>query len=234
MIEKNWQTPVRPSDHAESSLVQAVLDGTFPVGSTLPGERQLALLLGVTRPTLRETLRRLERDGWFTVNQGKATVVNDFWHEGRLSVLDTLVRYPAHLPPNFVSSLLQVRADLAPTYLRQAVENDSDRILTLCREGQTLPDEAGAFALFDWRLHHTATLIATNPIYTLIINGFADLYRELAPLYFAADGARRRSLLFYAALGELAEQRAVNDVEAVVRKMMVESIALWPGRRNAT
>lgn len=50
---------IRPSEHAESALVTAILDGEFPPGSALPGERVLAGQLGVTRPTLREAIQRL-------------------------------------------------------------------------------------------------------------------------------------------------------------------------------
>ncbi len=94
----NWTAPQRPNNYAESSLISAILDGDFPPGSTLPGERTLAVELGVTRPTLREAIQRLTRDGWLTVQHGKATQVNDIWHDGGLNVLSALVNYPDHLP----------------------------------------------------------------------------------------------------------------------------------------
>jgi GntR family transcriptional regulator, negative regulator for fad regulon and positive regulator of fabA len=56
----------------------------------------------VTRPTLRETLQRLERDGWVEIHQGKPTRVRDYWKEGSLGVLNTLARHPDHLPDNFI------------------------------------------------------------------------------------------------------------------------------------
>ena len=63
VIMNNWSAPQKPSAYAEHSLTAAILDGTFPPGSTLPGERVLAVDLGVTRPTLRERIHRygLER-----------------------------------------------------------------------------------------------------------------------------------------------------------------------------
>mgnify|MGYP000255308314 CR=1 FL=1 len=59
----NWPAPVKPAELTYSRLIDAVLDGTFPANSTLPGERQLAELLGVTRSTLREALQRLAGKG---------------------------------------------------------------------------------------------------------------------------------------------------------------------------
>ncbi len=48
----NWDTPPKPAELAESRLIEAILKGQFPIGSTLPAERDLAFRLGVTRPYL--------------------------------------------------------------------------------------------------------------------------------------------------------------------------------------
>ncbi|MGD8972137.1 MAG: GntR family transcriptional regulator, partial [Desulfobacterales bacterium] len=49
---------LRPTQHVEKILVSSILDGTYPTGTALPNERALAAQIGVTRPTLRETLQR--------------------------------------------------------------------------------------------------------------------------------------------------------------------------------
>ena len=48
----DWVAPKRPAAYAEQALVTAILEGTYPPGSTLPGERDLAAQLGVTRYSL--------------------------------------------------------------------------------------------------------------------------------------------------------------------------------------
>jgi GntR family negative regulator for fad regulon and positive regulator of fabA len=83
----DWTRPSRPAELAEQQLTRGILEGEFPIGSSLPAERELAARLGVTRPTLRETLQRLARDGWITIKQGKPTQIKDFWWEGNLNVL---------------------------------------------------------------------------------------------------------------------------------------------------
>ena len=47
---------LRSSDQVEDLLVRSILDGSYPPGASLPGERELAAKLGVSRPTLREAL----------------------------------------------------------------------------------------------------------------------------------------------------------------------------------
>ncbi len=228
-----WNAPKRPLDHTEETLIKAILDGIFAIGSKLPGERKLAEMLGVTRPTLREALRRLERDGWFTVQHGKATQVNDYWKDGRMNVLAMVVQHADDLPKNFVGNLLQVRADMVPSYTQAAFKYHPARMVALFDEAEGLPDTGEAFAEFDWQMHRALTIASENPIYTLIMNGFSGFYEQMARLYFASDAARQRSRLFYATMLDIAQRQAVDEVETAVRTMMQDSIALWPGRELA-
>src|SRR3990170_7275190 len=85
-----WDPPLRPAELAETRLIAAILDGQFPINSTLPPERDLSTQLGVTRPTLREALQRLARDGWLEIRHGRPTRVRDYWHEGSLGVLGAM------------------------------------------------------------------------------------------------------------------------------------------------
>lgn len=223
----NWSPPQRPNTLAEQRLLSEILDGTYPPGSTLPGERALAARLGVTRPTLREAIQRLSRDGWLTVQQGKSTIVNDYWHEGGLNVLSALVEHGKFLPSGFVTNLLEVRLQLAPAYARAAVENKPGKIAQFLHGRYSLPDEAGSFADFDWRLHRQLTYSSGNPIYTLILNGFGDFYEKLARIYFVPAEARTRSFDFYSALAQAAKEADAAAAEMITRNTMLESIEHW-------
>ncbi len=224
-----WLAPARPRAHAESVLLASILDGTFPSGTTLPGERTLAAQLGVTRPTLREALQRLARDGWLTVAHGKPTLVNNYWEEGGLNVLGKLVEHPAYLPPNFVDQLLEVRLHLAPAYTRAAVARAAPEVATFLGQAEALADPAD-FARFDWQLHHLLTVRSGNPIYTLILNGFRGFYEEIARRYFATAEARQLSRRFYADLRVAAQATDADAAETLSRAVMAESIVTWAGR----
>lgn len=223
----HWAAPQRPAAYAEQALVTAILDGTYPPGSFLPGERDLAAQLGVTRPTLRETLQRLACDGWLTIQQGKPTRVNDFWREGGLNVLSAMVRYSQQLPASFVPNLLEVRLVLAPAYARAAVARSAATVVRFLQSYLSLDDEPKAFAAFDWHLHRTLAIASGNPIYTLILNGFAGFYEEMACRYFARPEARASSRAFYAALLEAARRGDGEEAEQITRSVMRESMELW-------
>jgi len=223
----NWSAPKRPIDHVEEALISAILNGDFPPGSVLPAERELAVRLGVTRPTLREVLRRLERDGWITIQQGKPTLVNAFWWEGGLNVISGIVRYSRTLPEDFVTNLLQVRLDLAPSYTRQAVIHDAPGVASLLAEAAGLPETPQAFAAYDWQVQRSLTIASRNPVYALILNGFAGFYENLARHYFAPAEARQISRTYYADLLEAAKAGDAPRAEAVTSTVMARSITLW-------
>ncbi|MFN2134837.1 MAG: fatty acid metabolism transcriptional regulator FadR [Candidatus Promineifilaceae bacterium] len=228
-----WSAPPRPNTYAEKMLISAILDGSFSPGDTLPGERTLAHELGITRPTLREAIQRLARDGWLTVRQGKPTVVNDFWREGGLNVLNTLVHHGGELPPGFVTHLLEVRLQLAPAYTKEAIAREPAAVATFTAGHVSLGDDAPSFARFDWDLHHLLTVSSGNPIYTLILNGFNEFYEELARIYFVPPAARTRSRHFYAALFDAANAQDSQRGEAICRETMADSIVVWHQARSA-
>ena len=223
----NWELPSRPAELVENRLINAIVDGDFPINTNLPPERELAQRLGVTRPTLREALQRLARDGWIEIHHGKSTRVRDYWHEGNLAVLGTIVRYQDHLPPDFVPNLLQVRELLAPAYARLAVKRSAKNVVKFLERYQDLIDAPDAFARADWELHQYLTIESGNPIFTLILNGFKDLYPPMGGLYFAPPKARARSRRFYADLRDAAQARDPDRAEEITREVMRDSITLW-------
>lgn len=226
-IRENWRRIRKPAQIAEIRLIEAILDRTFPINSNLPGERELAESLGVTRPTLRETLQRLERDGWVEIHQGKPTRVRDYWREGKLGVLNTIAANPEHLPDKFVDNLLAVRLAMAPAYTALAVENQPEAIIQLMETRHTLGDDPQEFAYFDWQVHHDLTILSENPVFVMILNGFKDLYRHLAPIYFSINAARQHSMHFYQDLSQASARRDPNQARILTDMVMRESMIFW-------
>lgn len=226
--------PLRPASHAEAALVSGILAGTYPPGSDLPAERQLAVDLGVTRPTLREALQRLSRDGWVAIQHGKPTRVVDVLSEGGLNVLEGLVRHGDSLPEGFVERLLEVRLAMAPAYARSAVELAGASVAGALERAAALPDEPAAFAAFDWEIHRALTGASGNYVWRLILNGFGGFYEEMARVYFGSAEAREASRRYYAALLEAARRRDAEGAEAVTREVMRRSLALWRDAEGAS
>lgn len=222
-----WTSPPKPAELTEGRLIDAILSNLFPPGSLLPAERELAQQLGVTRPTLREALQRLARDGWIDIRQGKPTRVRNYWQEGSLGVLGALAQHQEHLPENFIPNLLAVRQVIAPAYARLAIEKDSEAIVRLLEKSNWLIDNPTEFAAYDWEVHHGLSIASGNPIYTLILNGFRELYQPMACQYFELEHARRCSQDFYKKLLNAAWMHEPAAAEEYTRQAMEQSQELW-------
>ncbi len=67
----------RLSDTVAYQLEQRILEGALKAGDRLPAERELALELGVSRPSLREALQKMISKGLLYSRQGGGTFVAD-------------------------------------------------------------------------------------------------------------------------------------------------------------
>lgn len=75
MIRTNEQPARRTYQVIAAEIAERIVAGTFGVGERLPAERDLARLLGVSRPSIREATIALELAGLVEVRAGSGTYV---------------------------------------------------------------------------------------------------------------------------------------------------------------
>ncbi|MSP60092.1 MAG: FadR family transcriptional regulator [Myxococcales bacterium] len=105
-------------------LLADIVGGKYPAGARLPAERDLARLLGASRPTLREALGRLGEWGLIEARRGSGVVVRD-QREWSLEVLPAWLRHgaPARSPDALARMVLDLLA------LRRALFVDLLRVI---------------------------------------------------------------------------------------------------------
>lgn len=217
----------RSTDLVEKKLIRAMLEGEFACGRTLPPERELAARLGVARPTLREAMVRLGRDGWLTIRKGQPALVNDFWREGNMNTLADIARNREHFTRDFTVHLLEIRAALAPAFIREAVRKSPARVVAVLADIADLEDSPAAYAGFDWQLQKKLAGLSGNPVYLLLLNSFDAVYIDMAGLYFSRRENRRSSAKFYRKLLEASMASDFMEAGRIAGEAMEESVALW-------
>ena len=68
---QNWKL----ADHVYEQVLERIMTGEFPQGSRLPPEEELSRTLGVSRPVLRQALRRLREDEIIQSRKGSGSYV---------------------------------------------------------------------------------------------------------------------------------------------------------------
>src|SRR6201988_4123870 len=102
-----------PEDVFEQ-IVAEVLSGEMQPGETLPSERRLAEVLGVSRPAVREALKRVAAAGLVEVRHGDATTVRDFRRHAGLDLLPLLLLRDGEFDLAVVRSVLETRLHNGP------------------------------------------------------------------------------------------------------------------------
>lgn len=216
-----------PAGFAEEYIVESIWSGRFPPGTILPAERELSELIGVTRTTLREVLQRLARDGWLTIQHGKPTKVNNFWETCGLNILETLARLDEEGIPELVDNLLAARTYVIAVFIRQAIKTSPEKVVNLLQDYKNVPDEGKEFANYDYQITHDLALVAGNPVFVLMMNGFKGLYSRIGGFYFSFDKSREIARNYYEELIKLAENQDPESVAALVRQYGIDSGKVW-------
>lgn len=103
-------------------IVGDVVSGELAPGEALPSERRLAEVLGVSRPTVREALKRVAAAGLVEIRQGDTTTVRDFRRHAGLDLLPQLLLRAGGLDLSVARSILEARLHNGPKIAALAAE----------------------------------------------------------------------------------------------------------------
>jgi len=112
-------------------IVAEVLSGDMAPGAALPSERRLAEVLGVSRPAVREAIKRLTEAGLVEVRQGDATTVRDFRRHAGLDLLPRLLIRAGEVDVSVVRSILETRMHNGPKIAELAAQRRSPDLADL-------------------------------------------------------------------------------------------------------
>ncbi|MEO9326313.1 FadR/GntR family transcriptional regulator [Gordonia aurantiaca] len=165
-------------------IVEGVLSGDLPAGQALPSERELARMLGVSRPTVREALTRVAAAGLVTIRQGDGARVRDIATSGGLDLLPRLLIRNGSLVPGVARSVVEARAAVGPKVAGMAAQRISDdglaRLTVIVDDLAAEPDPIGQqfVALEFW----SAVIDAADSIaFRLMFNSLRAAYEPALP-----------------------------------------------------
>src|ERR1700739_3938197 len=194
-----------------------VLSGEMQPGEALPSERRLAEVFGVSRPAVREALKRLSAASLVEVRQGGVTNVRDFRRHAGLDLLPRLLFQDGELDLAVFRSVLEARLRIGPKVTELAAERHGPEVAELLEgsvrilEAEEDPVEWQRDTLAFWdhvvdgagsivfRLMYNAFRAAYEPALDALATAMTaevrrpDAYRKLAEAICAGDptGARK-------------------------------------------
>lgn len=186
-------------------IIGDVLSGEMRPGEALPSERRLAEVLGVSRPAIREALKRLAAAGLIEVRQGDATTVRDFRRTAGLDLLPRLLIRDGELDRAVVRSILETRLHNGPKVAELAAQRRGPElpaelnavILALAEESDSLAAQRLALDFWD-RIVDGADSIA----FRLMFNTLRATYEPVLPALATVMAAEVGRVDAYRAVAE--------------------------------
>lgn len=186
-------------------VMSDVLSGEMQPGETLPSERRLAEVLGVSRPAIREALKRLAAAGLVEVRQGGSTTVRDFRRTAGLDLLPQLLMRGGELDLAVVRSILETRLHNGPKVAELAARRhgpDTREALEAAVRAlseETDPVAAQGYALDFWDLIVDG---ADSIAFRLMFNTLRATYEPALPALAAVMTGEVGQVYAYGALAE--------------------------------
>jgi len=202
------------------SLIES---GSLRPGDRLPAERNLAVEIGVSRPTVRAGLRALAAMGVVQSRHGSGTYIPD----GPPTLGSEPLRFLAALHGLTREEMFEARRILEVGTAGLAAERaTAEQIATIAEEVADLfasMEDPQAFLVHDVKFHQAVAIASSNPIVTALAGMVAELYyahrRETASL--ATDRNLRDAAEMHRRIYQAIR---VRDPEAA-RQSMAEHLA---------
>ena len=204
-------TPVRRSSAAAEamrSIQDMIVDGRLRPGQRLPAERELSELLGISRPTLRETIRSLVSLNILESRHGSGTYV---------AALDTAallepLQFVMALSGRTVEELFEARLVLEPALAALAASRADAAQVAAMRAALAGPDRVAA----DVALHRLVAAAAGNALLAAMLQTLSSAGRASRALTAARPGVLRRTAAEHTAIVDAIDRR---DPEAAREAM---------------
>ncbi len=163
-------------------------------GDTLPSERTLVQLLGVSRSSVREAVHTLELMGLLEVRQGVGTLVRDPADGSPIEPVASALQEKRH----YIGELLEVRKMIEPAVARIAarhitpdqivkMENIIQRHEEKLQRNHTAVEEDTSF-------HYAIAAAADNTVVLKLVDVLMDLLRETREKTLQVEGRSAKSL----------------------------------------
>ncbi len=223
---EKYKKYVKPTQFAEFEIIKAIVTKKWAIGQKLAPERELAETLGITRPTLREALQRLSRDGWITIRHGKPTIVNDYKNNGGLGILNSLVHFNDLASSKLIKDWLEFRVIVFPTLAYKAILLKPHEVTNMLNKAPALNATKQEFAVYDWDLQMVMINNCDNSIARMLYNDLSELYHKHCLKYFDNELTKTTSFKYYKDL-KYAITNSKENITAIIKNAMQEGSTLW-------
>jgi GntR family transcriptional repressor for pyruvate dehydrogenase complex len=215
-----------------SALRDAIIEGRLIVDQRLPSEQELAEQFGVSRPTVREALKRLAAQNLIRTQRGATggAFVNRLSFQEAYSQQITTSTLLLSMNEIDFETACEARYALESACVPLAAQRRSaDHLATMRaeihRQSQPgLSDEG--FCASDVAFHRALVDGACNPVLSYQLAGAVEAMQPLMNMITFSARSREKIIAFHKGIADALEQHNANDAEIAISQLSAYTIDL--------
>jgi GntR family transcriptional regulator, transcriptional repressor for pyruvate dehydrogenase complex len=216
----------RVHEEVAKQIERLILRDLSP-GDKLPAERELAEMLGVSRSSIRDAIRRLELMGLVQPRQGAGTVVQEISPEALVTPLSNVIANKRQM----VGELLDFRKMLEPHLAARAAKHASAgeiaEMEAILRRQDRKVRQGEAAIEEDSEFHYSIAMASGNSVVLKVLDVVMDMLRETRARSLQIGGRPQKSFAGHrkilaaikrgdAEAAESAMRQHIEDVQKMV------------------
>jgi GntR family transcriptional regulator, transcriptional repressor for pyruvate dehydrogenase complex len=210
----------RSSAAADASrlIKEVILSGKLHPGERLPPERELAEMLGVSRPTVRESIRALVAMNILESRHGAGTFVASLETGQLLEPLQFVLSRAERVLGDLFETRLVLEPPIAALAATRASEKEAAAILSCARGAERIGDSPRQLLELDVRLHALIAKASHNLLLAGLHESISALAVESRNLTVELPGVVRRSVHDHEAIAQAISERDPDRAREAMRR----------------
>jgi GntR family transcriptional regulator, transcriptional repressor for pyruvate dehydrogenase complex len=210
--------PRRVTEEIIEQVLDLIREGKIQEGEKLPPERDLAKTLGVSRPSLREALKRLEYNGVFRTVQGSGTYLEELAGPSVRDPLKEIIKGDTSAVIDLTEFRGVIESWAAGVAATKADETQIKQLRKIVRSMNDSAEQNKPFHELDASFHLLIAKASNNLVYFHVAQAIYQLFFEMSRLY--------SEKVFDPAEAKLRVKRHADILEAIEKRDSVKASKL--------
>ena len=208
----------RYSDQIAHLIQRRILTQDLEMGARLPGERQLAEELRVSRSVVREALRMLDASGYVSIKKGPSggIFVSQVYHKPISDSLKSLTAHGHITVDHLFDVRLQIEPFMAMEAARHATREDIQRLQGLMADAALCLDDAATLKDKNIIFHILLAEASGNPVLSMFMKSIAEILNDVA-YKFLDLSCERDFFRSHKTILKLVSERKAREIVKAVR-----------------
>lgn len=183
----------RASEEIYEQIRQLILDGEIQPGERLPSERKMMDMMHRSRPTIREAMRMLEREGYIKIYSGSSgAIVQEINVDNAVQSLEAIMQLQQLNMENILEFRRMTESVAAKLAAQRRTEEDLSRMREILESAEQSVGDAARFIDQDLHFHLAVAEASKNAMYSIMLQVCRNMIGEsLTDIFSRGDEAER-------------------------------------------